>query len=471
MSRAPRLLLIASLALSAAACGRGQLDPGGFSFGGRADGALDPQDASAPRDATPPRDSSVPSRPDVSVGQDSGPITSRDAEPRDTGIRDGGAPFECQAPADCFATFGVPRCPNGAGRWQCLEGFCNPDCPVVGCSTDCDCPFDQSCTINGCAATGRINTCCANPMCVEGQVCVNPDGSRDRCEGSADAGVPDTGRPRRDAGVPPGRDSGVPPLPDGGLVGPDGSVTPDSGIAACTSDCDCDPSLACLGGQCFPAGRPNLCCTNPMCAPGSMCLEPDGSPGVCGSTTPVGAACDPMGPQCGPSGFCIDEGSGFPDGYCTQGCGRNNPCPSGATCRGNGGNAFCLDECTAPADCRAGYNCIQLGVGMGSRVCWPTPPTSTNPMGAPVGSSCSDDQDCVSGTSCLQEQGFPGGYCTTLYCDPVTSPCPGGSACYAFPGLFSMCLAECPSGGMRSTCRPQYYCLGPTGQAGVCIGN
>jgi hypothetical protein len=161
----------------------------------------------------------------------------------------------------------------------------------------------------------------------------------------------------------------------------------------------------------------------------------------------------------------------FPGGYCSQGCGRMSPCPSGASCRGGGGNNFCLDECTQPTDCRPGYNCIQLGVSMGSRVCWPVPPTSTNPMGAAVGSGCAQDDECAAGLTCLSEQGFPGGYCTALYCDPVTNPCPANSGCYAFPGLFSLCLAECPSGGMRSTCRPQYYCLGPSGQPGVCIGN
>lgn len=482
MSSTFRLTSLLVCAGLAAACGRGQLDTVGFGADDE-DGAVSSSFDALPTDGTvvgrdsgfPPSDGAVPG-PDIGPVfdgggplRDGGPGRDSGLNPRDTGPRDGGAPFECQAPADCFASLGVPRCPNGPGRWQCIDGLCNPDCPAAGCATDCDCPFGESCTGQGCAPINRMNLCCANPMCMEGQVCVEPDGDVGRCGGDPDGGVPG-----RDAGRDGGRDSGIPTRDagprDSGTPGLDGGPATDAGTM-CSTDCDCDPRLACLGGQCRPAGRQNQCCTAPSCMAGQMCIQPDGTPGMCGSTTPVGAACEQTGSECGPSGFCIDEGSGFPDGYCTQSCGRMSMCPAGATCRGGGGNAFCLDECAQPADCRTGYNCIQLGVGTGSRVCWPVPPTSTNPMGAAVGSACSADQDCAAGTSCVQEQGFPGGYCTVLYCDPQTSPCPGGSSCYAFPGLFSMCLADCPEGGMRSSCRPQYYCLGPSGQSGVCIGN
>jgi hypothetical protein len=66
---------------------------------------------------------------------------------------------------------------------------------------------------------------------------------------------------------------------------------------------------------------------------------------------------------------------------------------------------------------------------------------------------------------------WTGGYCTVVNCDPATNPCPTGSnsECFAFPGLFSLCLESCPSGGSQSTCRQGYYCLGPTNQPGVCI--
>ena len=187
---------------------------------------------------------------------------------------------------------------------------------------------------------------------------------------------------------------------------------------------------------------------------------------------PVGAACMAQ-PDCA-GGFCIDESQGFQDGYCTQQCGGGVTCPGDGVCRRfDRNNVLCLDGCQGNADCRNGYSCIQLGI-QPERVCWPTSGGSTNPMGDPVGSGCADDDDCFQGLTCLPDQGrggWSGGYCTVSNCDPLTNPCPGGSQCYAFPGLYSLCLAECPQAGTRSTCRNDYYCLGPTGQSGVCIGN
>jgi hypothetical protein len=173
--------------------------------------------------------------------------------------------------------------------------------------------------------------------------------------------------------------------------------------------------------------------------------------------------------MCAP-GFCIDQQNGFPGGYCSQDCGPTGMmCPPGADCRRFGPmQQLCLDECTVNSECRTGYGCVQLGV-VTQKVCWPISPGSMNPNGDPVGSACMADGDCRTGLSCLQFQGWPGGYCTIPYCDPMNNPCPGGSDCYAFPGLFSLCLANCPSGGSQSTCRNGYYCLGPTGQQGVCI--
>jgi len=473
MSQAQRLV---TCLLLFTACGRGQLDGGGFTSRERRDAAIG-QDGPAFPDAGFFRFDSgfdIPDagfmRFDTGVGpgrdggrRDTGVGPGRDASVRDTGVRDGGpnrdvgpdgsVPLECRAEPDCFVNFGIPRCPNGPGRWSCIDGLCEPDCAVSSCMTDCDCPFDLSCTPMGCAAINRPNFCCASPTCLPGQTCIEPDGMLSQCGGAPDAGSNPDASIRRDSGVPF-----------------DSSVPPDSGTTACMSDCDCDPSTACIAGQCRPAGRNNQCCTNPMCMNGDRCVNPDGSPGICGPVTPVGESCDPMGPQCGPNGFCIDEGSGFPGGYCTQGCDRRTPCPPDSECRGGGGNAFCLDSCVQPADCRAGYNCINVGVGGNGRVCWPNPPTSMNPNGDPVGAACGMDEDCGAGLTCLQQQGFRNGYCTRLYCDPVTAPCPSASACYAFPGLFSLCLSECTVGPPSMGCRMGYYCLGPAGGSGVCVG-
>ncbi|MCA9552960.1 MAG: hypothetical protein KC933_23190 [Myxococcales bacterium] len=255
-------------------------------------------------------------------------------------------------------------------------------------------------------------------------------------------------------------------------------------VITCQTDCDCPVELACGRGTCLPLNRNNQCCTNPMCPAGSTCVNPDGTTDVCPEppdggvpdpdggvpTVPVGAACTGAVDCAG--GFCLDPNSGFVDGYCTQQCGQGGTnCPVGASCQDFGPRqSFCLDECATAADCRAGYGCVRLGISQ-SRVCFPLPEGSTNPMGDPVGSGCAIDDDCAVGLTCLNDPGWPGGYCTIPYCDPQTNPCPTSSACFAFPGSFSLCLADCPSGGSMSTCRAGYYCLGPTGGQGGCIPN
>src|SRR5205807_2372093 len=123
---------------------------------------------------------------------------------------------------------------------------------------------------------------------------------------------------------------------------------------------------------------------------------------------------------------------GFPQGYCSQDCNRLM-CPQNSTCFDVGMmNRICLEDCMSPMDCRPGYSCIRLVINP-QPVCWPIPPASMNPMGAPVGSACMGDNDCRSGLQCLQVPGggFAGGYCTIIYCDPTTRACPMGSQCYA----------------------------------------
>lgn len=439
---------LALVALASSGCGRAPLDRLAGS------GEFDELDGSLSTDGPLGFDGGDPF--DIGPFPDSGP--SPEAGLRDTGIpRDGGFPRdgspgdaisidangpECQIPRDCFDRFGrPPPCPDGrASTWGCFNNGCAPVCNPGQCSTDCECPFELACIGGACQPAGRNNQCCFNPTCPAGEQCIWPDGQQDLCPTPFDAGIPfpDGGPPPADGGAFP--DGGPPPFDGGGPTDGGGVGTP------CMDDCQCDAALACVRGQCRPAGRPNTCTSN----------------------VPVGAACMST-VECN-GGFCIDASNGFPDGYCTQQCGGPASCPMGAVCRNvGGGNSLCLDACNAPGECRPGYNCIQLGIGA-QRVCWPIPPGSTNPNGDDVGSACASDQTCDLGLTCMQ-QGFPGGYCTQIYCDPQTNPCPTGSQCYAFPGLFSMCLDECPSAGTQSTCRRGYYCLGPTGQSGVCVSN
>ena len=202
---------------------------------------------------------------------------------------------------------------------------------------------------------------------------------------------------------------------------------------------------------------------------GGFTPGPDAGGPDAGIPTVVGAACGVT--EACPGGQCIEEAAGFPGGYCSQACGPGEaPCPSGAACRDVGFELpLCFDTCETTAACRSGYRCVQLGATSG-RVCWPFVSGSTNPGGRSVGSACAVDDDCVQGTQCRQA-GWPGGYCTVMFCDVVSRPCPSGSSCFAFPGSTSMCLANCPRGGSQSTCRAGYFCFGLNGLPGGCIPN
>ncbi|TVR01701.1 MAG: hypothetical protein EA398_09145 [Deltaproteobacteria bacterium] len=74
------------------------------------------------------------------------------------------------------------------------------------------------------------------------------------------------------------------------------------------------------------------------------------------------------------------------------------------------------------------------------------------------GASCTSDGACLGGT-CLQDnQGFPGGYCTTLECDAQGCSNIFGAECLdlASIGLGAACFSECSS---RAPCREGYECL------------
>lgn len=352
---------------------------------------------------------------------DEGPPLGKDAEPGPDVPRprfDAGGP-ECLDRLDCFDRYGPPPpCMGSPSVWECNRNFCEVVCVPPSCQNDCDCPSQLACLTGSCQVANRRNLCCTNPNCPPGQVCIEPGGGQGVCPAPPpDAGVFDTG-------FPPPLDGGPPPPLDGG--GPFD------------------------GGFPFDAGRPDS---------GQV-------------VTPVGDPCAQQN-MCGPIGFCIDQSQGFPDGYCSQDCGAQGgqPCPVGSVCRGfGGGNAICLDACASNNECRMGYLCVQVGLDP-QRVCWPMGGGSTNPNGNAVGGVCGGDNDCQSGLSCLNFMGWPGGYCTKQFCDPLTNPCPSGSSCFNFPGSFSICLDDCPNGGTQSDCRPGYYCLGPTGQQGGCLPN
>ncbi|MCA9548027.1 MAG: hypothetical protein KC613_26660, partial [Myxococcales bacterium] len=97
----------------------------------------------------------------------------------------------------------------------------------------------------------------------------------------------------------------------------------------------------------------------------------------------LGAACDNDGEcQAGDlQAVCYpetDPGSGNPTGfvggYCMGfGCGQPESCGPDGICvqTDEEGNTACLAACSAAGDCRGGYECLDISMGMGVSVCFP----------------------------------------------------------------------------------------------------
>jgi len=119
---------------------------------------------------------------------------------------------------------------------------------------------------------------------------------------------------------------------------------------------------------------------------GSDAAVPSG--GETGAPCVTDAGCAPAG--VGATPICWTAADGFPGGYCTNmNCSTSlQDCPGADSICWEpmpGAGAGCLDRCnlaSGDADCRSGYNCIDLGFG---GACLPL---------------CVSDADCPPGSTC-----------------------------------------------------------------------
>jgi len=200
--------------------------------------------------------------------------------------------------------------------------------------------------------------------------------------------------------------------------------------------------------------------------------------------------------------YCIADDQGWPDGYCSQvDCDASDanwetscaPFGGDALCLDMGGYGMCLDRCDlANPDCRAGYECYDLGGDYG--ICYPIPVCGNEiiesgeecdpPDGglcgdtcqgtgmAPVGELCADPTECAGDLCITDDQGWPDGYCSQVDCDASdtnweTSCLPyGGDGLCLDMGGYGMCLDRCDP--VASDCRAGYECLDLGGGYGVC---
>ena len=359
-------------------------------------------------------------------------------------------PNTCPAGTHCGCPDWGPTPANGLVY---CEEKCIDDKPPTECWGDTDCHSDQYCAPSDCTmppapcddpsghncdaerpAPGCAGTCQPRQReydCKTDENCISPDGQQgycklEVCEGFA---VP-CSSDDPNCGMPPppvcygyctyettvSCDPNADTCPDGthceevGGCGSSGEgfmpchidyqCVPD--VATCTSDCDCDPSLACNEGVCQRMGRINLCerrcetdcdCPEELACGGGNCVVMDRM-NMCGHE---GCTSDD---QCHDGDYCNID---YSQPVCAcAGC----PCsiPHG-TCEPKE-----IVACDGDADCGEGEVC---GCGQDPNcpmcdVCF------FQCMPKPDDGSCDTDTDCGSGQQC------------TFYYPPCAQP-PEGS--------------------------------------------
>jgi hypothetical protein len=343
------------------------------------------------------------------------------------------AGVECAADSDCPVltwTDAQPRCIDGLcvyddscddshpcqAGFECVQG----PCPGMPCTPD----YCPPCP----------GTCQPVAQCVDGEMCVNPDGTLGQCiRGRC---VPDALECRNDADCPP--------------------------EFVCQSYCDfpCDPDdPGCdCPGACVPVEP--TCGPDGSCPPGQVCVGEcwgwcDEATGECYEE--CRQQCVPDHNQCVTDEDCNYAGSPLP-GHCIEGqcvfqqipCDDGTACPEGTVCQ-----MVCWDCDPADPDCQPGcegwcvpdwqpqcfsdFDCFDDATGMIGRC------IEGRCVFEPL--QCQADYECPPGYGCQYE------FCLD-FCAPGDLDC-----------CFGICVPEQPN-----ECRSDQECIAPDGQMGRCIG-
>ncbi|MFZ9886798.1 MAG: hypothetical protein ACO3JL_04775 [Myxococcota bacterium] len=212
----------------------------------------------------------------------------------------------------------------------------------------------------------------------------------------------------------------------------DGGVAGDSSDA-CTSDGECELGELCIQSACAAGCRDSRDC--PAVSP--ACALDAAENGLCVQCTDAAAHCAPS-EVCADYGCriaCATENVGCTDGVCDVeagycvGCLEDSHCPTGEICEGRS----CIEGCRDDRDCPEGLICDDNQQCVGG--CDPVNDT------CPVGAHCDvatrscvvgcngDDDRCLEGDVCVDEQGGAGWRCRAA-CDN-DNPCPADRTCLA----------------------------------------
>lgn len=147
----------------------------------------------------------------------------------------------------------------------------------------------------------------------------------------------------------------------------------------CGSDAACDLGTVCIGGACVaefctssvdcPVGQ--HCGSNRQCLPGCAVASDCWAGQYCSDGACVPLPCTDTRTDCGWGSFCEDgvcRDAG--DDYCAP-CDGNEDCPRGVCWEG----LYCGVDCTTRDDCPAGFDCLDVDFGDGTRLqclsaCW-----------------------------------------------------------------------------------------------------
>lgn len=213
------------------------------------------------------------------------------------------------------------------------------------------------------------------------------------------------------------------------------------------SDAVCDPVTAsCIGPHDPVAVAGDPCTEDGQCERWGRCITEEDDHWIGGSCTKE--RCDLEGNECAPGGVCARAThEGFDEPACFTACtvgGHDASAPESWVMAG-----------AAQAECRNGYGCHWTGSDT-SGACLPIrySPDVSEPA---IGQGCSIDDDCWSPFGlgvCLQDEAFPGGYCSVRNCaapwltegDAPPSLCGESARCVPFDltdPMLALCVREC----------------------------
>jgi hypothetical protein len=305
------------------------------------------------------------------------------------------------------------------------------------------------------------------------------DGGSQNRDGGQDDGSPDmdggsdggsTGTDGGSTDMDGGQDGGSPDMDagsDGGSTDTDGGgtacdVTMAGSVpgAACEQPTSCDTAI---GGDsaCNPELMPEFSMVQTN-ADGGVIRDSDGGTvdgGTVSATlfpaTMCGMGCDPEADTdpCGDCGSCsagwlpppggriprlqysLASTDSGPAGVCRADCtpepDGNGGCRDGYTCDPQLG--VCVEACENDTQCRLqAVGSGELTVNQDSpRYCNESTGRCTfdGDPDASAGDPCDTDADCPSDGLCIQNEEYPGGFCTKLYCDQPGFECSPGAQC------------------------------------------